>query len=98
MSFTGTGVEVNSNGGSLGGLSVSRMFLMKEKNQGSSTSAANNLCRWASAPCGSFVAPGNAIGSWCAAMFSLLRLGCPQYGLQSIDVTRLCKGCSRYLQ
>ena len=56
-------VEVTSNGGSFGGLMVSRMFLMNERYHGSSTLAANNRCRWASALCGSF-APGNAIGSW----------------------------------
>src|SRR3954451_22208945 len=49
MSFTATGLEVNSSGGSLGGLKVSLMFWSRERYHGSSTPATSSRDKWSSA-------------------------------------------------
>src|SRR3954447_15500497 len=49
MSFTATGLEVTSRGGSLGGLKVSLRFWMRERYQGSSTSDTSSRDKWSSA-------------------------------------------------
>src|SRR5437763_2305327 len=49
MSFTATGLEVTSRGGSLGGLKVSLMLLMRERYHGSSTSETSSRDKWSSA-------------------------------------------------
>src|SRR5215510_5473071 len=48
MSFTATGCEVTSSGGSFGGLNTSLRFWMKERYQGSSTSVARTLAKCSS--------------------------------------------------
>src|SRR3954453_822967 len=49
MSFTATGLEVTSRGGSFGGLKVSLSFRMRERYHGSSTPATSSRDRWSSA-------------------------------------------------
>src|ERR1035437_4713191 len=46
MSFTGTGFEVRTSGGSLGGLIMSFMFCIKDLYQGSFISGASKRARW----------------------------------------------------
>src|SRR5213082_3553273 len=48
MSFTATGFEVTSSGGSLGGLIRSLMFWTKDVYQGASTSFTSRRSRWSS--------------------------------------------------
>src|SRR4051794_27808795 len=49
MSFTATGLDVTSRGGSLGGLKVSFRFWMRDRYHGSSTPATSSRDRWSSA-------------------------------------------------
>src|SRR5262249_48216496 len=49
ISFTATGCEVTSRGGSLGGLIASLTFLTKDLYQGSSICSASRRARWSSA-------------------------------------------------
>src|SRR5436190_24366011 len=49
MSFTATGLEVSSSGGSLGGLKVSLRFCRRERYHGSSTWETNSRDKWSSA-------------------------------------------------
>src|ERR1035441_230525 len=46
MSFTGTGLEVRTRGGSLGGLTMSLMFSIKDLYHGSSISGGSRCARW----------------------------------------------------
>src|SRR5262245_15280457 len=48
MSFTATGCEVTSSGGSLGGLIASLILVMNDLYQGSSTSGGKRRERWSS--------------------------------------------------
>src|SRR5215813_7406530 len=49
MSFTATGLEVTSSGGSFGGLMNSLTFRTKDRYQGSSTSETRSRDKWSSA-------------------------------------------------
>src|SRR5436190_22985448 len=49
MSFTATGFDVSSSGGSLGGLNASRMLRNSERNQISSTSGVSRWSKWSPA-------------------------------------------------
>src|ERR1035437_8934038 len=52
MSLTATGLDVNTRGGSLGGLTRSLTFRNSERYHGSSTASTNRRDRWSSAVLG----------------------------------------------